>query len=203
MAKQLVPDTAQFRMIHTWSDPGGTQAVVLNSLYVRNTLEPWTGTTLGAMANTIGDAWAAQMMTNLSDNLTFNGIEANDLGADPGDSTVTLFEIAGSDSGDPCSSALAALVRLHGQSGILPKKGHLFIAGIPESQISGNTLTGGFATALREAMEGVSDEVEGGGNALVIVSRFQGGAERAEGVTNIVAEFSVPLMVSTQRDRRT
>jgi hypothetical protein len=198
MAKQLVPDTAMFRLEHR----GASNQDVFNLLYVRNIVSPWTASNLGAMAATIGNAWRDEVMPLLSSSLTFDKVYYEDLGADPGLSGETEYDEAGGDVAQPISVMNAALAIFSCEPGALPKKGHLFISGLTTASSSGSSLDSTFRTDLATALEVVNDQIAGGANAQVRVSRFLNNAKRAEGVTNQINTIGVRLIMGAQRDRR-
>lgn len=226
MAKQLVPDTASFRLRQQFAVSGGNPIEMQSTIYVRNTISGWTLAALETTAIAIRDAFVTNVLPLLVDDLTLVSVTGEDEGADPGISVTSLSGAVGGDTGDPASTAVAALVQFVGDAGGVPARGRIFQSGMSETDVTGNTLTGTFATALQAAWDDVIQAADGAlpGNALVLVSRSAGtpaelqdvrdaraalkaaiaATKRTEGVTNTFqpAGVFVRSLLATQRDRR-
>lgn len=202
MAKQLVPNTAAFRVIQRYVAAGTLSAEVVNTFYVRNVAILWNATTLGAMATTIGNAFRDQVMPNMMASVTLDRVDAEDLGADPGDIAIVEYNTAGGDLGAATSSVLAVLITLTGNPNAFPRKGRLYLVGGSVNAIIGNQWTQGLVDSYVNAIGTIQTQIQGGANAQVLVSRFLNKVKRSQGVTNQITGRSGRRLVATQRDRR-
>jgi hypothetical protein len=199
MPFQPVPFTASFRIVQERA----AGQVFINTLYVRNTLLAWNTVNLGAMAATIGNAWRDQVMPLLSDLLVLDRVDARDEGAEFGAQTVTQYSTAGGDVAEDLPANAAALVQYAATTGAAPRRGRLFIAGLTIAATeTGSKLTAAFQVALDAAITTVQNQIQGGANAQVLVSRFLNKVKRAEGATNTIGDITVRPIVASQRDRR-
>jgi hypothetical protein len=204
MTFQTVPDTASFTLI---GEQFTTEPIV-NTIYVRNTLTPWTATTLSAMAATIGNAWRDQMCPQLSNSYVFDRVEWRDEGAEFGVSGVTEYNTTGGKTGAAMTGAICALARLICDPGAAPRKGHLFISPLTEPQVNGNAVEETDRAAIETALDSINTSITGGGNAWVVVSRYSKGSvptpphKRAVAVTNPVADRVVRTEIGLLRPRR-
>lgn len=226
MAKQLVPDTASVRFRQQFASGGGNPIEMMSTIYVRNTLTGWSLAGLTTLATECRDAFVTDVLPLLVDDLTLVSVTAEDEGADPGISATVTSGTTGGDTTDPASTAVAALVQFVGDAGGVPARGRIFQSGMSETDVTGNTLTGTFATALQAAWDNVIQAADGAlpGNAVVLVSRSAGtpaeledvrdaraalkaaiaATKRTEAVTNTLqsAGVFVRSLLATQRDRR-
>lgn len=204
MPFQAVPNVAKFDMIMV----GGDGQRLMCSIYVRNTALPWTATKLAATATTIGNAWRDQVMPLIATGVTFDRVDAVDLGAEFGAQAVVEYNTVGTRAGDQATYALAALVVLTCTGGAPPRKGHLFVPGLVESDVTRDLLTSTYQGLLDTAMETIDSQITGGGDAWVVVSRYSKAVTpapphlRPTGVSNTVDDIGVRQLVATQRDRR-
>lgn len=220
MAKQLVPNVASFRVVQTHLG-----AAILNTVYVRNTATPWTVAQLQLTADAIRAAWIANMLPLQTTSLTFNRVDAEDLGADPGNTAQSISGAPGTRAGDPATAALAINVALLGASGVFPRRGRFFFAGLTETDMSGDNAVGAYVASCTAAFQALQTAIGGAVpfNAQVIVSRSQqtaaqtadikakrealkaaiAAARRATGISNTIATISAGAPLAVQRDRRT
>lgn len=204
MAKQLVPDTAQFRIIQRFTPPVGIPVDFMNVVYVRNTVNPWTVAHLQATAQLIEAAWIGQLESEQVVNVGYVEIQCEDLGADPGNQHIEPMAGFGDDTNDPAPLSVAALVKIPGATGIAPRRGRLFFGGLGEGGVTGNSLTAEKAAAIQSDMRSFYNSALSAGDAFVIVSRRFNNQPRPVGVTNLVQPLSITVgqRLAVQKDRR-
>lgn len=203
MAKQLVPDTAIFRVRQRFTPGVGPTVEIENELYARDQVAGWNTGHLTTVATRIGNAWRDNVMPLVSNELGLIEIAANDLGSDPGDVAVVAYGTIGGQVGQMVSPALAVLARWTLTPGAEPRRSHLFIAGGRETQIDGNFWQDAFRIALQTALNAVRGAVAGVTEAHVGVSRVKNKVKRPVGVSNTITGVVLPSITATQRDRRT
>lgn len=200
MAKQLVPDTALFRL----NIDRGADFRANNLIYVRNTVVGWTSAHLAGTADVIRDWWVANMAALTSSAYALTSISYEDLGADPGLVGELTDGTAGSAGADAIASIAALRVKFVGVGGFLPRQGANYVCGAVETAEGGDA----FGTTYRGAVEDAYTALNSGINsfsaldAMVIVSRYLNGALRATGVTNQIADITCRTIVSKQSRRR-
>lgn len=204
MAFQAVPNTASFRFVMQ----GGGTTDLISTVYARNTVNPWTGAHLQALADALRDEWASELVPSLHPSVTFLEVQARDEGAEFGASATALSGAVGTTAGERASFALCAGLKLVGAGGGAPRQGRLFISGWGENAFNGDAflfgpaVVGPLAAAIDAAI--AADAF----SAWVIVSRFSKNAvpvpphKRAVAETNTVATTLFQTDVWTQRDRR-
>lgn len=206
MAFQVVPDTAQFQMVGV----GGQGQAILNDIYVRNTVLPWTAAHLAATGLVIGNIWRDNMVTAiLSDQYLFDKVHCVDLGDEFGQQTDVEYNTAGVRS-PSLSPSLCVWVKFTGTSGAAPRRGGNFVSPLTEGDIAVDTWTAGITAGIQEVYQDISAALAAQANAdaMVIVSRFSKTAvpnpphRRTEAVTNTIASFSARELLAIQRDRR-
>jgi hypothetical protein len=83
-------------------------------------------------------------------------------------------------------------------------RGRNYVAGLADSDITGNTLHTVRANEILSAYQGIPFSITGSGFEWVVVSRFSGGVERPAGIaTAITAVVIVDEFVDSQRRRLT
>lgn len=225
MAKQLVPNVAQFRMVQAFTEPTlGTVIDVINDFYVRNTAVGWNVGGLTATATAIRDAWVTNVLPLLSDQLTLVRVDAEDLGADPGFSASVNSGAAGTILTDVLPASVTAVVQFRCDPGAFPRDGAMHLSGIPEAVTSGADVDDTFRTNMQTAIGAVHTAAGAAvlGNAIVRISRSKGTAAQLEavrearqalrdairatrlatGVSNTLQFTGVRNIVGSQRDRR-
>lgn len=199
MSKQLVPDTAVFQLVHRFDD-GQTQRQWQTSVYLNNDGFAWDGAHLAASAAAIGDAWEAEIVPLLNENVTFLRVDYNDLGADPGVSGFYNVDTPGAVTGDAMPMGTTVVVTLYGDSGALPAQGQWHLSGWSESQQDGGIWTSAFLTSLNTAISDFLAAADGGftGDAVVIVSRAAGTDAELEAVRD-AREALAAAIAATRR----
>lgn len=138
MAKQLVPNTAQFRIIQRFIPAVGAPVDFMNTCYVRNTVTPWTVAHLQLTAQAIEVAFT-QFDDQQVDEVTRIEIQCEDLGADPGNQHVEPMSSAGTDTNDALPLSVCAVIQLRGQTGNDPGRGRWFLSGLGEGGSPGTS----------------------------------------------------------------
>ncbi len=201
MAFQSVPETAQINIIYTYNS-----VTCENVLYGRKT----GGYSVGDLA-----ALAAQIDTQINSSwLPLQPAEAvylrtevrgleneNDLVVENNTNTGP-----GTDLTDPVPNNVTFAIRK--SSGLTGRsaRGRLYWIGIPRDKLTSpdeNNLLSTYVTALVDAVDDQRVGINAvTGWAAVLVSRFQGGAKRAEGVTfPWLSTGAIDARVDTQRGR--
>lgn len=214
MAKQLVPDTAQFRLIQRLASGSEPTVDFMNVFYVRNLISAWTTAHLQATAEDIRDAWIGGMGSQQTADVSYVEVQAEDLGADPGNQVVVDAEGVGGAIEQTVPLSVCALVKLRGSSDAEPRTGRIYISGLPESATNGNLLEAAYVAATQSDIRSFYTTGLQAGDAFVIVSRYDEQyrdpdtnpkGRRPVGVVNVIqgALCEVRPLVGSQRDRRT
>lgn len=200
MAFQPVPNTASFRLIHVYDSVNA----LINTIHVRDTVNPWGATKLSNTATRIGDAWRDNMLPLLANTVVFDRVDAADEGAEFGQRLSVEYNTTGSLAGNPLSPMVCQLVKLTGSPGSAPRQGRLFISPATEDVATNDVFTAAYRTSVLAAMTAVDSAISTlfVNEAWVIVSRFLNGAKRATAVTNTIAARTARNIVASQRDRR-
>lgn len=200
MAFQPVPNVAEVR-VRTVVDNQN----LLNILHFAHETGPITGTNLAELLGIV-DAWySSAILPWLSADLTYRGVDGYDIsipnGVYWGDSTSAG---PGGSGGESMPGNVAFVVKFYtaerGRSG----RGRNYIPGIPEPNVTINTLD---ITTANNLADGYGGLVAGGTYdpspwLWVVVSRVSGGVRRAEGVfVPIIGVEYVDLTVDSQRRR--
>lgn len=211
MAKQLVPDTAQFRVQYTYTPASGDIVRCFASWYVRNLIVPWNGTLLAAKATAIGNAFRDSVLTQMSDEYSISRVRYEDLSEDPGVSgEVTYAGTAGGIAGQasPCVVCFPVIVKC--TPGGIPRRGRLFLSGIAEGDIEGNQISATRTAGLKTGLDAIEAAISVGSDVQVIVSRTSVTLVTEEnpkglrpvGITNDWSSNQVGAEVWVQRRRR-
>lgn len=216
MAFQPVNDTAQFR-IQFQGTLGGELADTVRaefSLYVRNTINPWATTTLQAMADAIRDEVDASGIPLLGAAWSFIGVVARDLEDEFSPVMFAAGAGIGTRAGQTAPPSVCPLVKVLGDAGGAPRFGLVHPPYGVEADLDVDAWTSAFVNAVSAHIEDIRTAIAGTGvgNAMVIVSRFNGtepdpdarrSVKRAAGVTNTTSTISTRNRIGSMRERRT
>jgi len=146
-----------------------------NTTYWENTA-PWTGASLLVLANLGVDWWVDQLAPNLSNGLTLVEGFASDQGSATG--AVASYSVGlpapGSVFNESLPNNVAACISIRTAKRGRANRGRNYIAGIPENQVSQNTLAAPFLAALVSAYDGLLADGTAAGFTMQVVSRFEG-----------------------------
>jgi hypothetical protein len=213
VAFQAVPDTAQCKFTVT-GDPstnlGGSNAQF--SLYVRNTIDPWSQTRIDVLLTEVTDWWNTEIDPLLATGWVRTSILVTDIGASNGNQAEDTTSNAGARAGGLLSPQVAVLVRFRGDSGGEPLQGRVYAPLGTESDVDGNGFVGTFAADVLAAFQAFETYL-GTSEAQVIVSRYSGMAaptvpikvatrRAGDAETNTLQAISIGPTVASQRRRR-
>lgn len=205
MAFIPVPNTAQVNINQT-----------LHAQQVRNTLyferpAPWSVQSLTALVQDIVNPFIELVDLQLSNNLKYVSVEAFDLTTQSGayyvDTSMSSNE--GEVDGAALPGNAAVVVTFKTAQRGKSFRGRNYVAGIPESNASGNVITAPMQNSLITAyssMLGALD-VDGFDVFWVVVSRYTGGgpgvpsAPRAAGISTTVTAVQCNADIDSQRRR--
>lgn len=200
MAFQSVPSTIQVEVRYSLA-----LTQIENILYFK-TLEPYTEEYIVDLVEAVYAAWADDVMTELSSELTLREVYAK--GLENIIDFQALYVPITPDTGDVASSSLPGSVAccVAFKSGLTGRssRGRIYVPGIPESAVTGNTFNSGYAAALANGVAAAVLDVETAFPTAqhVIVSRVTGGVVRPEGATFAVTEYqSTDNFVDSRRSR--
>jgi len=178
--------------------------VVLNDLYFSHPGGVFTGVEMAALATALFNYWAANMLPLQSAQLTLERVAVRDLNIDTGLIVESIGAITpGGQSNDflPNNVAFTTSFRtgLAGRS----FRGRNYFAGLTEQLVTANLIDAATAAAIVDAYAGmVGLGTVSAGWLWGVVSRFTGGAPRAQGViTPITTVLAVDNIVDSQRRR--
>lgn len=170
---------------------------VVNTLWATKTPgSPFTTTDLGELATAVALAWDAGMLQHLSVDYKFVNVTATDKSVDGGLFAISFGDSSvsgGVGSGSLPGGSAFAVKWLTGHTG-RSYRGRMFIAGLPESMVSGNEVTSDWALAVRSSANSLLTAVLGADWVPVIVSRRNDGAERTTPLTT-------PITIADYTDR--
>jgi len=157
-------------------------------------------------ANEMGGWVEAQLMPLLSGSLVFLGVEAKNL--DIEDGGVAIYTPTGTVVGGIASPALPGnvsyCISLRTASSGRSFRGRKYIAGIPLSMRTENTIDSTWSADLVAAFNDLIAVFEALGKFLVVVSRVADGVERLVGVaTHVSAAQVTDMFIDSQRRRLT
>lgn len=151
-------------------------------------------------------AWVDNMLAEQSREISLRRVRVRHLGEQSGADLET--EVPGGANGNqtidslPGNVAFAVSLRtgLSGRS----RRGRIYISGLPENGVTGNTLTGPYRGGLTAAVRGLIDDLVADELLPVIVSYVTGGEYRPVGLVNrILSVVSTDGVVDSQRRRLT
>lgn len=199
MPFQPVPGTAKFTLIYQLF---GREVVNILNADFTGGISP---AILDEACEALYGVWAANVVNELSNQLDFLRVEAVDLSVEIAETGIFVPEsaVSGTVAGEslPANCALVMSLRT-GYTG-RSQRGRMFLPGIAESSVEGNTpdasIRGGLANTLaivNAALASVSIPF-----TWVVLSRYTEGALRAEGVTLPVTSVLVDTRIDSQRRR--
>lgn len=199
MAFQAVPDVARFALVH--DDSAAHTAI--NIFYYRNATQ-WGLPELITACNTLGAAWAAQVLPLMSASSRLLRIEARGERA-PVDVSYQLSlspPLSGGAVGQPlplqCAFCVTHLSGFTGRSA----RGRTYFAFLTEDQQNAGLVSGSQAAAYVGALEYIKDQMSNIGWTHVIVSRYSGGVKRSVAETlNVIGYRARDTEIDTQRRR--
>lgn len=200
MAFIPVPDVAQAQIFGRID--GQT---TINDLYFASESPPVTLGQLEVLALGLADWFSASLLTLLSASFAFERVHVRDLTTQAG---FSVDQSAGAGPGGaggafvpnnvaPC---ISFRTQIAGRSG----RGRNYIPGVPQSVITGNTISPGFIADTTIAYQGLLDtgSFKPTGWTWVVVSRFTLNAPRPAGVANaVLSVLYTDTTVDSQRRR--
>lgn len=164
----------------------------------------WTVTDFNAVFTAVNAWWTANLKPLQATTVINNGLHIRDLttaaGAERDDSTNK--GVLGTQAGTAYPNSVTATVTL--QSGLVGRsfRGRIYHIGLVESQVVANTLTAGTQSAIASAYGALLTALNGiAGTNMVILSRYNSGAKRANGIGTPIAGVRCNLEVMNQRRR--
>lgn len=203
MPFQPVPRTAEFRILQEATPEVGGTIEMINTVYLRKTANAlWTAGELASAAAMVETGWNNEIRPEQSNAVQTIEVQARALDQEFGPQHVEPVNLPGLVADQTNSLAVAYGVTLLGGPGTAPRRGRLFIPGVPENRASMGALTAAAQSGVRTAMLDFHGTITTGDWDMVIVSRYLAGALRPTAVTNEVADILVNRLLWSQRDRR-
>lgn len=183
---------------------------ILNSKPVANilhvtTMLGMTDSEMDDIANSIGNVWGASAMPSLNIQLVLQSVTLTDISIADGRQVTNLLAapIPGGQGGDAVPNNVAGMITLRTGFTGRSKRGRLFIPGLAESNVSNNTpaptVMADIVTALELVNAGIDAILPGA--YLSIVSFFNAGVARPNGMTFPITSFEARTKLGTQRRR--
>ena len=196
---QPVPRTAALTVRQLIAD-GSVEC--LNTFYAQRLTDEWDENTIASKIEELGSAWSSGPRAYQAPNITTVEIIGRDISQEFGPIVTFPMNLAGGNNDEPIPWQCAALVRLTASAAQAPRRGRLFIAGMTNQNVTRGELTPQMATLLTNGVQACVDAIADTDVVPVIVSRWQAGVGRPEGVTNVITGVSTRLVLGSQRDRR-
>lgn len=183
--------------------------LLMNGLYWHKAT-PWTLTEVQALADDLWDAWATNMMIDLSTSLTLTEVQAIDLTTATSSIASHVQTLSGSDGGAPMTPNDAFVLKLNTASRGRSFRGRIYLPGLTNNhQATLAVLSTTAANNLLGNLQGIQTAIEASSGAdLVVVSRYSGvdvngdPIPRASGVATPVTSISYSdLNMDSQRRR--
>lgn len=174
MAFQPVPDCAKLAIVQSRA---GEQMV--NILHATRSGQ-WGNTELDALAGAVLNQWAAGMMPYLSQTVQLLRVEARGLRAqaDVFTTAIPTQAVFGGYTASPMPGNVAFCLTLSTGLTGRANRGRLYIGGLHEAAISGDTMLQTFADAFRNELSALLNEIRNAGWTPVVVSRRLNGQPR-------------------------
>lgn len=175
---------------------------VENVLNFRMTATP-TVASLTALSGNVITWWDTAVRPLVSNNVQLVGVKATSLQSSsaPAVENVTGLPLTGGVATAAAPNNVTLVTKLITANRGRSFRGRIYHVGMVNSQISGNTGTSAFRTALAAAYNALLVPAAFGGAELVIASRFSNGAPRATGVATTVTGVSINQTLDSQRRR--
>lgn len=164
----------------------------------------WDEGRLNNLGLAIRTWWNDSIKSMVANTVSLEAITCRDLSVASGLETAvtTGLPIAGTNSfNNSPNSVTVAIKKATGRAG-RAYHGRTYHVGLPSNGYTGNTLTPGMVTALRDGYDALKDP-DGPllGMTLVVLSEVVGGAWRATGLATPVTGISVDNIIDNQRRR--
>lgn len=177
---------------------------VENVLHFHQPEDPIDTTSAQNLALTLWGAWSEHVMGTLSSNLLLRELYIVDQSSDTG-LTYTYAPIPGV-NGDIGEASLpgnvAFCVSLRTIARGRSHRGRIYLPGIPEPNVTGNTLDASLVTSMVTAVDNVRNAMATQGFNLTVLSRYHNNAPRESAVhTPVSTVLAVDDTVDSQRRR--
>jgi len=198
MAFIPVPNTIQAELVYVWN--GETCE---NVLHYEATGAPDLAE-MTALAAALATWWNTNIRTIVSNQLSLTNIKITDLnfanapGIDYSVGMPMIGAVANDSMPNNVSLSIAKRTVFRGRS----FRGRIYHAGLAETQVAGNDVLLATGNSILAAWELAKTFTAAGETfTMVVVSKYSGGAERAEGLTTPVTNFTTDRKVDSQRRR--
>lgn len=157
-----------------------------------------------ALAAQVAADWAADIMPELTDEITMGDVTAYDLSSEGAPKYVNSDEdgTAGTKIGDPVPNNTAILISHRTNDTGRSARGRSYIPGLVETDESDGLLTAAKQALMVTAWGDFITAVAAIGWDFVVAQRFSGGVQLAVGVVRAVTSEVVRLNLGTQRRRQ-
>lgn len=161
----------------------------------------WNLLDLNTLATDMFNWWNTNMRVNLPTSMTLTRVEATDLTTQNGLQSVLSVLATGTQADIAMPNNTALVIEFY--TGVRGRafRGRNFIAGLRESQVTGNTIDGAFVDAMTDAYGEIPAAVSVVGVDHVVVSRQLNGVVLEEGITTDVILYTCDGKVHTMRRR--
>jgi len=185
MPFQPVPNTAQVDVLMQVDSQ-----TVENVYHVRKDT-PWSSSELDSLLTLFSNWMVVYFLDNVSNQLTFNNLEAKDLTTSSGfvANLPIIPPVTGNIDAEPMPNEVSICLSARTGRAGRSFRGRTFVPAIPRTVVALNVITTGYATDLLTAQNQLSTELNAEGWALVVVSRVQGGVTLATAETTAVTEY--------------
>lgn len=175
-----------------------------NGLYFRTAGVP-TAANLATLAEGLFNQWETLVLPNLSLNYSLREVYAVSLHAfDAPTATYNPAETppGGGDVSPSLPGGSAFVVSFRTAFRGRARRGRIYIPALPESQVTGNAVAAGWASAVVADVSSACTSLAGEGFEHVVVSRFANGEPRASAlVTPVTSYIATDTNVDSQRRR--
>lgn len=176
---------------------------VENTLYFENPVG-WDITSMEALAADLITWWSDNMAPNLCDGLSLREVWMTDISDEtaPAFGYSTGLPVAGLLSEEPLPNNVAVCISFRTSNRGRSARGRNYIAGIPSTSVTQNTITAGFRSALEDAYALLIPLAAANGATWIVASRYANGAPRVAGVKFLIRQALVTdATVDSQRRR--
>lgn len=198
MAFIPVPNTAMVELFFT-QDAQNME----NTLYFQKG-DPWTTLQLATLATEIITWWTANLASNTVMGVALRAVKATSLESD----TAPAFELpatpgtGGTFSGVALPNNVTMAVKFLTDGRGRSARGRNYIVGIPDSEVTGNTISAAYRNSIVSAYNELRDSTVITSGEHVVVSRFTGGNPRTTGLAQEVTGVAITdAIVDSQRRR--
>lgn len=175
---------------------------VQNTLYVSPDPNGTGDSSVENAVESVGNGYVDNVLPQLTS--AFTVTEVYGYGLDTIDSEAHTWQPApgteaGGGSGNSLPGNVTVFVSFKGARRNF--RGGVYLPGIPETQVSGNTIAASYRDALVQAFDSLYTFVFNAGFLHVMVKRRDGGVELPAGVTEFVTQYKVDQRLDSQRRR--